>query len=153
MNQKAKKPKGKASTEKVDTIDKVAGDWYAHAKPTQEYLPKEGGLSTYLLLDEGYYKESLIDGRTVKSVEFMAEYYKLTDVGGKKSMQSPNEPQEGILSIPLSVAKKMRKFMEESQMKTAGLVGLFLRLQRTGAGIDTRYPHVELLEREAAAVD
>jgi hypothetical protein len=122
--------------------------WYDEATPTGEYLPKLEGINYYELLDKGELKVSTIEDREVKNVEFEAIHHETTNLRGKPIAESPEDPVEGILSIPLSAARKIRAKMEEKELKMKNLVGMILGLQKTGEKLKTRYPSVELIKKE-----
>ena len=143
MNPKKKKPDTK-ETETEET--KVS--WYDEATPTGDYLPKFEGINYYELLSTGELKESIIKDRPVKNVEFNAIHHETTNIRGKVIDDSPKEAVEGILSIPLSAARKVRSFMEENKIELDKIVNMVLALQRTGIELATRYPSVELLTRK-----
>ena len=128
-------------------------EWWELAEPTGEFLEKFIGFNFYHLHDSGEYSEKEFDGEMRKSVNFKAEFVELTDVDGNELDDSPDEPIEGIMSIPLSVARKIRFWIEENQPKAAKakekvLEDKILRLQKTGTKKGTRYPTVKLIKPE-----
>ena len=143
---KTRKGSGKESTPKVE-------GWWNMAEPLGEYLPKNEGLNYYLLLDDGVYSEGEIEGRKVENVEFNAEYLELTDIKGRELKDSPEESLEGTLSIPMSLARKIRAKAEELEISVSDLEGKVLMIQRTGEKIKTRYPTVEIINQEDYFVD
>jgi len=142
-----KRTRKSASAPNEESQPKVEG-WWNNALPTPEFLPKEVGFNYYHLLDDGILKRAIFDGEETIQVHFKAEWDQLTDTNGKELRKSPSEPEEGTLSIPLSVAKKIRAFMEEKGYTVSDIQGKILKLQRTGKDKATRYPTVELLLAE-----
>jgi len=139
----------KKTTETIETeSEEVPVGWYDQADPKGNYVPKLEGINYYEILSTGELKESTIKDRNVKSVEFEAIHHETTNFRNKVIDDSPKEPVEGILSVPLSAARKIRGFMEEKKIELKDIVGMILALQKTGADINTRYPSVELLTRK-----
>lgn len=141
-------PKKKESTKEEIESSESTDSWYEIATPTGEYLPKLEGINYYELLDSGKLKESKIEDRDVQNVEFEAIHLETTNIRGKVVEESPSQPVEGILSLPLSAARKIRSYMEENSIKLEDMIGMVLALQKTGSQLKTRYPSVELLKKE-----
>jgi len=139
-----KLPPRKKKSKTTKTEPKTKG-WWDTAEPLGEFLPKFVGFNYYHLLNDGVLSEGTIDGDKVVNVEFKAEFVQLTDVDGEELSDSPDEALEGTLSIPLSVARKIRAYLEEQKLKVSDVSDKILRLQKTGSGIKTRYPTVKLI--------
>lgn len=129
--------------DKQETASKEG--WWNNAEPLDEYLPKFAGFNYYLIKDDGVMRKSIIKGDEVISVEFDAEFDQLTNMDGKELKDSPSEPLEGTLSIPISVARRVRAIMEEKGWTVSDIIGKVMRLQKTGEGMKTRYPTVSLI--------
>ncbi len=138
----------KAAEAKADESNEAPVSWYEEATPTGEYLPKLEGINYYELLSEGGMKVSTIEDREVKSVEFDAIWHETTGIRNKPVAESPEEPIEAILSVPLSVARRIRAEMEEKDIELKSLPGMILALQRTGDKLKTRYPSIELMDKK-----
>lgn len=136
----------RAAAKAAKEAEEAETSWYEMATPTGDYLPKLEGINCYELLDEGQLKEGEIEGRPTQNVEFAAIHHESTTFRGKKLADSPDEPVEAILSVPLSAARKIRVEMEEKELKEPDLIGMILVIQRTGEGKKTRYPSIELIE-------
>lgn len=151
LKAEAEAEEAKKATEEAEQAEEEAdGLWYEEATPTGEYLPKLEGINYYELLDIGKQVEGKAGTppRKTQNVVFNAIYHESTTVRGKPLSDSPEEPVEAKLSIPLSAARKLRTEMDEKEIKTEDLVGMILVLQRTGKEIATRYPSVELLSKK-----
>lgn len=137
--------KGKFAKKKQAEKPKKEG-WWPNAEPLGEFLPKFIGFNYYHLHNDGVLSEGKIDDKDVVNVEFEAEYLELSDMDGAELKDSPPEPVEGILSIPMSVARKIRAFCEEQKWTVLDVADKILRLQKTGTKINTRYPTVKLFK-------
>ncbi len=122
--------------------------WYSLANPTGDFLDKFQGLNYYQILDKGVLVESEIGTDKVRNVHFEAKLLEVCDIGGVKNKNSPETPLEGILSVPLSVARKIRAEMEEKELNLESLTRSVVMIQKTGSKMDTRYPTVTIWKNE-----
>lgn len=140
-------PRKRAATKAVKEIvakEPTTNSWYSLAKASGDFLSKFEGVNYYQLLDEGVLDQTIINNDNVTNVHFEAKLIEVNNIKGNKTKDSPEEPIEGILSVPLSVAKKIRSQMEEKQFNLQDLAKSIVGIQKTGSGIDTRYPSVTL---------
>ncbi len=142
-------PRKQKSTKasKEETTDSPA-EWWDEAIPIGDVLPRMEGINYYILRSAGELTTSQIEEREVKNVAFHeAEHICSTDVRGNPLKDSPTDdnPDIGTLFVPLSVARRIRGFLEEKKMPQESLIDNILVLQKTGEKLKTRYPLVEII--------
>lgn len=138
----------KAKPSSSEETEVVEQNWFSKAEPKDVFLSKHIGLNWYELMDAGIYRKKIHDGNEYENVEFKAKHLASADITRELLDVSPTEPIEGILSVAISVARKIHEAAAKLKLKQDELIGKIVLIQKTGTGKATRYPTVKLITPE-----